>query len=102
MQHRDIGRNLLHGLHRHLDFARGLELVLGRNNGGNDLSFSPLYSFCHNMPLSVICDDMRIRSARVSVRITVGLVFARCSSPFLDVLVQFLLFTVRIFLDLLL
>ncbi|KAK1651552.1 hypothetical protein QYE76_069357 [Lolium multiflorum] len=29
----DIGRNLLCSLHRHLEFARDLELVLGRNNG---------------------------------------------------------------------
>jgi hypothetical protein len=57
-QHDDIDRNLLRSLHRHLEFARDLDLVLGRNNGGNDLSFSPSFSFCHNKPLSGIFDDM--------------------------------------------
>ncbi|KAK1647031.1 hypothetical protein QYE76_064836 [Lolium multiflorum] len=75
-QHRDIGRNLLRSLHQHLDFARDLELVLGRSNGGNDLS-SPSYSFCQNMPFSGICDDMHIRTARVSITIGFRLMFAR-------------------------
>jgi hypothetical protein len=57
---------------------------------------------CQNRPCSGICDDMHIRSARVSIRIGFGYMFARCSSPLLAVLVQFLLFTVSIFLDLLL
>ncbi|KAK1648501.1 hypothetical protein QYE76_066306 [Lolium multiflorum] len=55
---------MLRSLHRHLDFARELELFLGRNNGGNDLSFSPSYLFWHNIPFSGISDDMHIRSAR--------------------------------------
>ncbi|KAK1602295.1 hypothetical protein QYE76_016340 [Lolium multiflorum] len=33
-KHRDIGRSLDHALHRHLEFGRELNLVLGRNNGG--------------------------------------------------------------------
>ncbi|KAK1678602.1 hypothetical protein QYE76_039450 [Lolium multiflorum] len=37
-QHRDIGLNLLGSLHRHLEFARDLELVLDRNNGGSALA----------------------------------------------------------------
>ncbi|KAK1618660.1 hypothetical protein QYE76_024177 [Lolium multiflorum] len=61
----DIGRNLLRSPHRHLVFARDLELVLGRKNDGKDLSFSPSYSFCSNMRFSGILDDMHIRSARV-------------------------------------
>jgi hypothetical protein len=40
-QHHDIGRYLLRSLHRHLEFACGLELILGRNYGGNNLFFSP-------------------------------------------------------------
>jgi hypothetical protein len=66
-QHHEIGRNLLHSLHRHLEFGPELDLVLIRNNGGNDLCFSPSYSLCQNRPRSGSCDDMHIRSARVSI-----------------------------------
>ncbi|KAK1613086.1 hypothetical protein QYE76_036759 [Lolium multiflorum] len=73
----DIGRNLLRSPHRHLVFARDLELILCRKNGGKSLSFSPSYSFCSNMPFLGISDNMHIRSARVSVRIAVGLMFCK-------------------------
>ncbi|KAK1626872.1 hypothetical protein QYE76_001187 [Lolium multiflorum] len=60
----DIGRNQVRSPLRHLVFARDLELVLGRKNGGNNPSFSPSYSFCSNMPFWGISDDMHSRSAR--------------------------------------
>jgi hypothetical protein len=71
-QHRDIGRNLLRGLYRHLEFGYEQDLVLDRNNGGNDLFFSPSYSLCQNRPCLGTCDDMQIRSARVFIRIGFG------------------------------
>jgi hypothetical protein len=57
---------------------------------------------CQNRPCSGICDDIQIRSARVSIRIGFREMFATCSSPLLVVLVEFLVFTVSICLDLLL